>query len=201
MRDALFIKFFICIIPFLIKLAWLFILNSNVNDLKKSVSDGKTLVANAITDKGVATATDATFETMANNIGIIDTNPERTLLWTNDSPSPWQAGAVGGFVTLPTGSNIAQYPYIAIESFMNTYTSTDPSYTDMQIFETAPGRAHSLTASKANPWGLGDAGPRTFIVNYTAADKIYFYNLSEGGGYVAVPYRIWGIKNLNFKTI
>ena len=41
-------------------------LNSNVNDLKKSVSDGKTLVANAITDKGVATATDATFEIMAN---------------------------------------------------------------------------------------------------------------------------------------
>ena len=49
-------------------------LNSNVNDLKKSVSDGKTLVANAITDKGVATATDATFETMANNIGTSNNN-------------------------------------------------------------------------------------------------------------------------------
>ena len=155
------------------------------------------MVANAITDKGVATATDATFEIMANNIGTIDTSPERKLLWTNSSPSPWNIGVGGGYINLPIGS----YPYIAIESFMNTYTSTDPSYTDMQIFETAPGRAHSLSASKDNPWGLGNAGPRTFIVNYTTADKIYFYKLSEGGGYVAVPYRIWGIKNLNFKTI
>lgn len=43
------------------------------NDLKKSVSDGKTLVANAITEKKVNTATDATFETMAQNIRKIAT--------------------------------------------------------------------------------------------------------------------------------
>lgn len=40
-------------------------------ELKKSVSDGKTLVANAITEKRVETATDASFETMAENIGKI----------------------------------------------------------------------------------------------------------------------------------
>lgn len=44
-----------------------------VDALKKSVSDGKTKVANAITDKGVETATDATFDVMAENIGKIDT--------------------------------------------------------------------------------------------------------------------------------
>lgn len=44
-----------------------------VDTLKKSVSDGKTKVANAITDKGVETATDATFDVMAENIGKIDT--------------------------------------------------------------------------------------------------------------------------------
>lgn len=50
-------------------------LNENVNEQNKnlescfqSVSDGKALVASAITDKGVTTAQDATFETMANNI-------------------------------------------------------------------------------------------------------------------------------------
>ena len=37
-------------------------------DLKQSVSDGKAQVASAITGKGVQTASDATFETMANNI-------------------------------------------------------------------------------------------------------------------------------------
>ena len=48
-------------------------LNKTVDTLKKSVSDGKTKVANAITDKGVETATDATFDVMAENISKIET--------------------------------------------------------------------------------------------------------------------------------
>ena len=47
--------------------------NKTVDELKKSVSDGKTKVANAITDKGVETATDATFDVMAENISKIET--------------------------------------------------------------------------------------------------------------------------------
>ena len=46
---------------------------TEVNELKKSVSDGKTAVAGAITDKGITTATDAAFATMADNIGQIST--------------------------------------------------------------------------------------------------------------------------------
>lgn len=48
----------------------------NERDIKscfQSVSDGKKKVASAITDKGVTTAEDATFDTMANNIGDIST--------------------------------------------------------------------------------------------------------------------------------
>lgn len=48
-------------------------LDTDVDDLKKSVSDGKSLVASAITDKGVETASDATFATMATNISAIET--------------------------------------------------------------------------------------------------------------------------------
>ena len=44
-----------------------------VIDLKKSVSDGKTLVAAAITAKGITTAADAAFQEMADNIGAIET--------------------------------------------------------------------------------------------------------------------------------
>lgn len=47
--------------------------DDGVEKLKKSVSDGKTKVANAITDKGVETATDATFDVMAENISKIET--------------------------------------------------------------------------------------------------------------------------------
>ena len=46
-------------------------LETRVNELFQSVSSGKTLVANAITGKGVSTATNATFATMATNIGKI----------------------------------------------------------------------------------------------------------------------------------
>ena len=42
-----------------------------INSLKTSVSEGKALIAAAVTDKGVATAADATFETIANNIRSI----------------------------------------------------------------------------------------------------------------------------------
>ena len=46
---------------------------AEVASLKKSVSDGKTLVAGAITGKGITTATDAAFATMADNINQIST--------------------------------------------------------------------------------------------------------------------------------
>ena len=46
----------------------------DLDELFQSVSSGKTLVANAITDKGVSTSTTATFATMASNISKINTN-------------------------------------------------------------------------------------------------------------------------------
>ena len=48
-------------------------LQNQVNSLNSSVSNGKTLVANAITGKGVATSPSDTFATMANNINKIET--------------------------------------------------------------------------------------------------------------------------------
>lgn len=47
-----------------------------IDDLKSSVSNGKNLVASAITDKGVPTAQDATFAQMAENIGQISTGAD-----------------------------------------------------------------------------------------------------------------------------
>ena len=40
-------------------------INREIAELKKSVSDGKRTVATAITDKGVTTATDASFKVMS----------------------------------------------------------------------------------------------------------------------------------------
>ena len=49
----------------------------SLQDLKSSVSDGKTKVASAITDKGVPTSPTATFDTMANNISAIPTGVKK----------------------------------------------------------------------------------------------------------------------------
>ncbi len=50
-------------------------LAEDVNELFQSVSNGKAIVAGAITDKGVSTSPTATFETMADNIDAIETDP------------------------------------------------------------------------------------------------------------------------------
>ena len=54
------------------------VIHAEIETLKKSVSDGKSAVANAITEKGVATNADASFEVMAENIENIDTIAEGT---------------------------------------------------------------------------------------------------------------------------
>lgn len=90
------------------------------NELKKSVSDGKGTVASAITAKGVSTAADATFATMAANIRNIQTtktvayelrvdggqNSTATLaiggqvLTVKQPNSGWSANAITGTITL-----------------------------------------------------------------------------------------------------
>ena len=48
-------------------------IDTKYNELFQSVSNGKKLVASAITDKGIVTDATATFETMADNILVIQT--------------------------------------------------------------------------------------------------------------------------------
>ena len=48
------------------------VITAKLNEVFQSVSDGKSKIAAAITDKGINTAVDATFNTMANNISKIE---------------------------------------------------------------------------------------------------------------------------------
>lgn len=58
---------------------------TQIDELKNSVSDGKTLVANAITAKGVTTATDSTFQAMVDNILALSTAKVATGSYTRTS--------------------------------------------------------------------------------------------------------------------
>lgn len=60
---------------------------SDLESLKSSVSNGKNLIANAITGKGVATSSSDTFATMANNIESIVSVPSGTTIMLNESVS------------------------------------------------------------------------------------------------------------------
>ena len=54
---------------------------TELNAVKTSVSEGKALVAAAVTGKGVSTAADATFQQMATNIGKIETSPSYSTIY------------------------------------------------------------------------------------------------------------------------
>lgn len=72
-----------------------------IDGLKSSVSNGKTLIASAITDKGVTTAQDATFAQMAQNIGQISTGTDTSdaTAAAADILSPKTAYTASGKVT------------------------------------------------------------------------------------------------------
>lgn len=62
----------------------------SIDDLKTSVSEGKSAIASAITDKGVSTSSTADFSTMATNIRNISTGIEpisKSIFVQNDSPN------------------------------------------------------------------------------------------------------------------
>lgn len=56
------------------------VVNEAMDRLFTSVSDGKSMIASAITDKGVATAQDASFQTMRDNILAIQTGDNEITL-------------------------------------------------------------------------------------------------------------------------
>lgn len=61
--------------------------SSDLDSLKTSVSNGKSLIASAITDKGVSTASDATFQAMADNIESIVSVPSGVTIMMNEHVS------------------------------------------------------------------------------------------------------------------
>ena len=72
-----------------------------VTQVKKSVSDGKSKVASAITDKGVATEATDTFDVMAGNIGKIKSGGGGVVSNTNSTKGTF-SNALAGIVTTVT---------------------------------------------------------------------------------------------------
>lgn len=82
-------------------------INSAVDQLKKSVADGKKSVASAISAKGVSTAADASFVTIAANIKNISTTP----IVNSYSLSPGDASFNRTLFTADRNGTVSTYAY------------------------------------------------------------------------------------------
>lgn len=134
-------------------------INSNQSDLFQSVSNGKATVAAAITDKGVATASDASFNTMAGNIRRIPTSTggsgevDPNFVNTSDATATASDIAVGKtayaqgnkvYGTLIAQSEVGQPTYGLDTSDATAYSS------DILYGKTAYARGQKVTGSLRN---------------------------------------------------
>lgn len=84
---------------------------SGMQECFQSVSEGKALVAAAVTDKGVSTAADATFATMAGNIANIVTGPSAVEAKVIDDCTVQSSGNYAMF-SIPTADIEDGYLYL-----------------------------------------------------------------------------------------
>lgn len=147
----------------------------DIEEVKKSVSDGKTLVANAITAKGVSTAANATFQTMADNVAKI---PELGGYYKQCAYSK-----VEGFQTSKTDFGVTSYYNYLSEG---TYTITSDTTIDLVVI---------LVDMYKNHRGDGDFV--VFILNgINAVSHIYTNGTNSVAGMESNSIKIDGKTNI-----
>ena len=102
--------------------------NQRIDDCFQSVSDGKALVASAITGKGITTASDATFETMAANIGSIkqlesDSGSVYITVASNGNSTTVHVNFNKTFSKVPTVGITNGYTYFFVTGISNITTT------------------------------------------------------------------------------
>ena len=160
-------------------------LSSNLNNCFQSASDGKSLIASAITGKGIETDATATFETMANNIINIKT----------------------GDIELPDTITAGDTTVLSSSTLVYTCTSTSMTATGISVtiprdgtyrFKFSVGRTNTSGTWTAQLYKNGTAisgatatwnqyqGTYTGDITCSAGDKIEIYARSRGTTYRAI---------------
>lgn len=136
-------------------------LSEEMEEVKTSVSNGKSAIAGAITDKGISTSDSDTFATMATNIRSIVTDPPEGREWTIDDT----------FNTY----NIHNHIIFAKGKFY--------IYSDKYSFGDSSGRsAHLLVSTSLSPLEFEDVTSDITVDGNVYNDEIYLNGVVYGNG-------------------
>ena len=163
-------------------------LSSDVQECFQSVSEGKSAIAAAVTDKGVETAADATFQQIATNVGNISTINENVetvidaLSLSTDASVPgggiaWSA-ALSTPVTVKKTSNNA--------STTMAYVRRSPSYWFSITRYDQDGTEHfSVSFSPKITWEY-PLIPKVKSISFSVPSVQYMYGFSYDWGSVSI---------------
>ena len=153
--------------------------SSELNSLKSSVSSGKSLVASAVTGKGVSTAADASFQTIANNINAIQSPPNSS--WYNTLMGLYPGGAM--LVANSQHFSIVESP----DSITYSGYTLKMDYIDAMGGNVDYATIYSYRGSRDKMWGIGINGNYDATTNILTIKKPSTSNCPFSSG-DAIPY-------------
>ncbi|MBD5555210.1 MAG: hypothetical protein HDQ95_07725 [Roseburia sp.] len=154
-------------------------INREITATKKSVSDGKSAVASAITAQGVTTAADATFDVMAANVGKVGTDKYNTGY--NAGVADTKVGTATAAQVL-SGKTFTNASSVGLTGTMADYSANpqtvtlSSSQTGTSTLSLPTGYHSSVKVNAANVYNAGKAS--VSLSNY-----IMTLNAAEGQDY------------------